>query len=58
VQLEAADTNRFRHGSVVRVSITASSGRYAVFSDGALLGIGRIEGDLLHPETVIDAEPG
>ena len=28
-----------------------------VFSDGALLGIGRVDGDLLQPETVIDAEP-
>jgi len=57
LQLEAADTNRFRHGSVVRLSITANSGRHAVFSDGALLGIGRVDGDLLQPETVIDAEP-
>jgi len=58
VQLDKADTNRFRHGSAVRLTMTASSGRHAVFSDGALLGIGRIEGDLLQPETVIDAQPG
>ena len=57
LQLDAADTHRFRHGSVVRLSMTATSGRHAVFSDGALLGIGRTEGALLHPETVVDAEP-
>jgi tRNA pseudouridine55 synthase len=56
LQLDAADTHRFRHGSVVRLSMTATSGRHAVFSDGALLGIGRTEGALLHPETVVDAE--
>ena len=58
VHLDAADTNRFRHGSVVRLATRASPGRHAVFSDRALLGIGRIEGDLLQPETVIDAQPG
>jgi len=59
LQLDAADTNRFRHGSAVRLAITGSSGRHAVFNvnDGALLGVGRIEGYLLQPETVIDAEP-
>ena len=58
LQLDAADTNRFRHGSVVRLAMKARSGRHAVFSAGELLGIGRIEEDLLHPETVIETEPG
>jgi len=58
LQLDAADTHRFRHGSLVRLGAHAGPGRHAVFSGGALIGIGRTEGDLLQPETVIDAEPG
>jgi len=56
LQLDSADSHRFSHGSVVRLA-TASPGRHAVFSAGALLGIGRMEGELLQPETVIEIEP-
>jgi tRNA pseudouridine55 synthase len=56
LQLDASDTRRFRHGSTVRLAENAS-GRHAVFSDGRLLGIGRLESGQLRPETVIDGEP-
>jgi len=57
LHLDAADTHRFRHGSAVHLAAHAGSARHAVFNDGALLGIGRTEGDLLQPETVIVSEP-
>jgi len=57
VALGTEDAHRFLHGSKVRVEPTSSVGRNAVFSDGTLLGIGRVEGDLLQPETVLDSDP-
>ena len=58
LQLDATETLRFRHGSAVPLHASDGPGRHAVFNDGALLGIGRVEGDLLRPETVIGDEPG
>jgi tRNA pseudouridine55 synthase len=58
LQLDAAETLRFRHGSTVPLHGSDGPGRHAVYSDGALLGIGRVEGSLLKPETVIGDEPG
>ena len=58
LQLDATETLRFRHGSAVPLHGSDGPGRHAVFNDGALLGIGRVEGDLLRPETVIGDEPG
>ncbi len=55
LELDAAETLRFRHGSAVPVH-GPNPGRHAVFNHGALLGIGRVEGDLLMPETVIGDE--
>jgi len=57
LELDAAETHRFRHGSTVRLPAADGAGRHAVFNEGVLLGIGRVEGDQLQPETVIGDDP-
>lgn len=57
LSLEADEAQRFRHGSAIHLPRADASGRHAVFSDGLLLGIGRVERGILAPETVISDEP-
>lgn len=47
---------RFTHGSVT-VTDRRGDGRVAVFADGTLLGVGRVEAGLLHPDKVVGAGP-
>jgi tRNA pseudouridine55 synthase len=56
LRLSDDDAARFVHGSTVRAaSPDALDGRYAVFCDEQLLGIGTMEGAVLQPEKVIAA---
>jgi tRNA pseudouridine55 synthase len=57
VVLDAAGANAFRHGSS-RPVIDAADGRAVVFHGAQLLGVGRVNDGLLHPEKVIPAEVG
>jgi len=58
LRLEAEAAGRFTHGSAVRVPHEHGAGRHAVFSAGALLGIGLLTDGLLEPRTVIaDQDP-
>ena len=57
--LDAEQTARFRHGSVVRLPDAGTqTGRHAVFGVGAdeLLGVGSVAGGQLQPEKVIAVE--
>jgi tRNA pseudouridine55 synthase len=56
LQLSSADAARFRNGSTVAVEGGLDAGRYAVFTNGELLGVGRVEHERLRPEKVL-AEP-
>ncbi|HVM24547.1 MAG TPA: tRNA pseudouridine(55) synthase TruB [Candidatus Limnocylindrales bacterium] len=53
VELDAEAARRFTHGSAV--PSTGDRGRAAVFAGSALLGVGRLDGGLLHPEKVLPA---
>ncbi len=55
VDLEPAMADRFRHGGSASVP-GASSGRVAVFTDGHLIGVGRVEDAHVHPDKVLPAE--
>jgi hypothetical protein len=58
LELEPAMAERFRHGSTIRLSaLPSDGGRHAIFANGALLGIGRVDGALLQPEKVIAEGP-
>jgi len=56
VRLDSTDADRFRHGSTVALTTGFEVGRHAVHHEGTLLGIGRVDDDLLKPETVIEAD--
>lgn len=59
LRLDAAAAGRFSHGSAVRVPGDHGAGRFAVFGEGELLGIGLLDHGLLEPRTVIAAQdPG
>ena len=47
---------RFTHGSLT-VADGWDDGRVAVFADGALIGVGRVEAGQLHPDKVVGPEP-
>lgn len=47
---------RFTHGSVTAADHDGD-GRVAVFTDGALIGVGRVEGGQLHPDKVVGTGP-
>lgn len=55
VDLEPDDARAFRHGSA-RTHASAMRGRVAVFADGALLGVGSLDGAVLQPDKVVPAE--
>jgi tRNA pseudouridine55 synthase len=48
---------RFTHGSVSPAT-DAGEGRVAVFTGASLLGVGRVEGGVLHPDKVLAPEVG
>jgi tRNA pseudouridine55 synthase len=56
LDLASEDAARFRNGSTVAVRAEIAAGRSAVFTDGELLGVGRVERERLQPEKVL-AEP-
>jgi tRNA pseudouridine55 synthase len=56
VSLTADAAWRFTHGSTHALD-GASDGRVAVFHDATLLGIGRVEEGVLHPDKVLSTEP-
>jgi tRNA pseudouridine55 synthase len=56
LQLGSADARRFCNGSAVPINADMSPGRYAVFANGDLLGVGSVEHERLQPEKVV-AEP-
>ncbi|HET6381599.1 MAG TPA: tRNA pseudouridine(55) synthase TruB [candidate division Zixibacteria bacterium] len=59
LQLTALDARRFIHGSMVPVEpAVATDGRWAVFRDGELLGIGQLRAGMLQPEKVVAGEAG
>jgi tRNA pseudouridine55 synthase len=59
VHLDQEAAGRFLHGSAVQLRGERGTGRYAVFADTALLGIGVVRDGLLAPRTVIaTATPG
>ncbi|MBW3613157.1 MAG: tRNA pseudouridine(55) synthase TruB [Chloroflexi bacterium] len=47
---------RFTHGSVTATD-HGEDGRVAVFADGGLIGVGRVDAGWLHPDKVVGAEP-
>ncbi len=54
LELDGDEATLFHHGSALRPRArVAEDGRHAVLSDGALLGIGRLDAGLLQPEKVI-----
>jgi tRNA pseudouridine55 synthase len=56
--LGEADGDRFRHGSVLRLEAPATGpGRHAVFVGRELVGVGRVQAGMLHPEKVISEAP-
>lgn len=58
VELDADDAWLFRHGATVRAAgVRGEAGeRVAVWSDGTLLGIGRLAAGLLQPDKVLPVE--
>ena len=56
LRLDTEAAGRFVHGSAVLIRGEGGAGRHAVFSDGALLGIGVLRDGMLEPRTVIAAQ--
>jgi tRNA pseudouridine55 synthase len=56
LQLDPPDGHRFRNGSTVHMATTNAAGRHAVFCEGLLLGVGRVDGELMRPEMVLSEE--
>lgn len=56
VSLDEEAAWRFTHGSI-SAAPEGTDGRVAVFHDGSLLGVGRVEDGMLHPDKVVAAEP-
>ncbi len=54
LDLDDANAALFRHGSAVAIGMEGMAmGRHVVLTQGALLGIGRLEAGLLQPEKVV-----
>jgi tRNA pseudouridine55 synthase len=58
VTLAPAEAERFVHGALVRLPTPGQGGRTAVFGGDELLGVGTIDGELLHPDKVLAAQDG
>lgn len=58
LQLDPAAAERFRHGGAVARPEDEGALRRVFSSDGALLGVGRIEGGTLRPQVVVPPRAG
>jgi tRNA pseudouridine55 synthase len=57
IELDATAAQRFANGSAVRDQALDGHGRYAIFSGGALLGIGELRDGIIAPAKVVVTEP-